>query len=192
MLDILFESPNPLIGLAILLEAVFLILWLCNREKYRSYLLLVGPVLVAAAFALDALVETNRESLTRVTQELIDATAEGSAPHVIARLSDTFRLDNGMDKNQLAAIVTQRLAQPLIENNHINSLTVIQAEKNQGTVEVSVTTLIDPKAPENIAVIRIIKTSWRFEYVRQDNHYRLEKLIMLSINDQEPVDIFRM
>ena len=189
MLESLFESPRPLLAIAIALEAVLMLAWLLTHSKVRPHWLLVGPIVAGAAFLLDGLVETNREQLDRTTRLIVQAAEDENAPLLIAQLSDNLSLENGLGKHGVSTYLNDVLSKPLIATNMINEIQVVEVEDNHGRVEFSVTTNIDHRS--DLALVRLIRTQWQFDYIRDpDGVYRLRNLEMLSYNNSRPFDIF--
>ena len=186
----LFDRPNLGIIIAIILETVILLSLVFAPTRVKKLWLLAGPGLVMLIFALDWLVESNRESLERLTRQVVRAVQDENAGGVIELISDNFLHDSGLQKTEVAVIIEQRLNKPIIEKNKITKLMVIDALPKSGRVEFSVITIIDRKS--SYAIVPLVKSSWRFDFIRDsDDQYRLRNITNLSFNKGPAINIFR-
>jgi hypothetical protein len=185
-----FDNPTGAIALAVILEMILLIGWACQRQKVKTRILLVGPLLIVLSLLLDWSVTTNREKLEKNTIIIVQAAQDEDPQTIINLLSDKFMLSNGLGKIALSGILLEWFSKPLIMSNRINELMVTWAEPTHGTVEFTVTTVIDPESPYGLYG-RFVTTEWRFDYqCDADGEYRLVSFEMLRMDGQEPIDIF--
>lgn len=191
----MFESARIGIAVALALETLLLLGWLLTRWRERRrvspWWLFVGPMVAALAVVLDVAVETNREHVTRVMEELVLAVEQEDAVAVGAAISEDFLLDNGLDKAGALAVMSRQLATPVVESNMINELVVEYVDERGGRVKLKVTTLLDPEGPYGL--YRVLQTTWRMDFLRDaDGHYRLRRMEMLELNGDEPIDVFKL
>ncbi len=142
---------------------------------------------------MDYLVETNREQLERLTRQIVQAAEVENAQEIIDLLSDNLLLNNGLDKNGAARAIERKLDRPLIDANIIRKLLVTSSEDTTGQVEFTVFTTIDRRS--NYAIVPAIKTSWLFEYIRENTkqEYRVSNIVMTALNNDKSqiIDVFR-
>ena len=186
----LFESPRPLLAIALVAGTILLVCWRLKRTRRTALLLMVGPILAALAFLLDAAVETNREQLQRITRLIVQAAEDENTSAIVNLLSDNLLLDNGFDKEAASRELHRKLSKPMITKNKITNLLVESAQPNDGQVKFAVITTLDPKS--SYAVVPLVKTSWLFVYIRENGgQYKLKNLTMIELNNGKPIDIFR-
>lgn len=195
VMEYLFENPRPLIALAMILEAAIFVAWKVRPDKVRPYWLLAGVVIIAMAILADRFVTTDRESLEDITRQVVRAAEDEDAQTIIDQLSGDFRTTGGLDKATTAETIRWHLAKPLISGNYINELIVKDVRKDGGSVELEVTTNIDPKSI--YALWRVVVSRWRFDFVRDgdsdgdgDSRYRISHMVMLRIADRPGIDVF--
>jgi hypothetical protein len=185
----LFDSIRLGIIAAVVAETIILLWWTFSRGRLHKIFFLIGPALAGLFLLLDFAVETNRETLERLTREIVQAVEDENATAMIDMISDNIQLDNGMDKTKVSAIIQRKLAQPIVENNRISKLMVTQALDSDGQVEFTVITHLDAENPA--AIIPLFKSTWRFDYSRQNGQYKLQNITNLKFNNSAPIDIFR-
>lgn len=186
----LFDSCRWGIIIAIVVETVVLLGWAFGRGRVRREILLAGPVIVILFLGLDKLVETDREQLERLSRQIVQAAEDEDAGTIINLLSDNFMYADLYDKESASREIAAKLAKPLISKNRITKLLVTSAGENTGEVELTILTTLDPRS-EYIGV-SLVKTRWRFEYVRDyAKQYQVGNIAMLSLNNGKPVDPFR-
>ena len=192
----LFDNPRLGLLIALLVGVVLFLAWSFTNGRVKKPYLLVGPILAGLFVLLDVVVETNREQLEDITCRIVQAVEDENAPDVISHISDNFLLDNGFDKMMAARVIETKLAKPLIANNNISNLHVTNAEDTTGQVEFKLTTTLDPKS--RYAIIPIITTFWRFDYVRLDNQqFKVRNMTMLWLvpgfagQKKKPIDVFK-
>lgn len=176
---------------AVIAETLILLGWVFMRHRLRWFHWLIGPALLALAWGLDFAIETDPEQLRRITKEVVKAAQDEDAETIIARLHKDLRLDNGMNKSSVTRVIQQYCSQPQISKNILTVLEVARAEPTAGTVNFTAVTTMDPKSP--YAVVSVIKSRWRFEYVREpDRPYEITNMIIIDFGDEGPFDIFQM
>ena len=186
----LFDSPRLALFIAVLAEIILYAAWMFTHGRLKKRYLLIGPLLAGMSLLLDLTVETNREALERLTRTIVQAAEEENAPAIIDHLSDNFFDFNGLDKDRTSGRIETWLARPLISTNRINQLQVLTAQDDTGTVEFHVTTVLDPKNPY-AAYPPIVKTVWRFEFIRDpDGAYAVARIAPIG-GDMDPSQLLR-
>ena len=186
----LFDNPTVGLILGGVAEVILLVGWVFTRSRRSLLSLFVGPAVVGLFLLADAAVQTNREELESATRLLVQAAADEDAELIISQLSEEFCLGHRMGKQEFSKELRQRLGKPVILSNRIRRLDVKRAEDGGGEVEFAALTRTDPKHA-HAAALPIILSSWRFEFVREDDgEYRVSGLEMLSLNNQRGIDIF--
>jgi hypothetical protein len=186
----LFEDPTMGIVLGVAVEIFLLISWMFMRERFNRLVLLAGPAVMGLFILLDVLVDTNREQLTKTTRQIINAAEEENAEVIIGLLSDNLLINNSLDKDMVGGIIKWHLSKPLIAANYTKEILVKSHSDQAGQVEFEVTTNLDPKS--SYGVIPLVKSQWRFEYVRDpDGKYRVKDMVMLKLGEDRGIDVFR-
>lgn len=192
----LFDNPRLGLLIALLIGIVLFLAWSFTNGRVKKPYLLVGPILAGLFVLLDVVVETNREQLEDITCQIVQAVEDENASDVISHISDNFLLDNGFDKMRAARVIKNKLAKPLITGNNISNLHVTKAEDTTGEVEFKLTTTLDPKS--RYAIIPVITTFWRFDYIRpNDRPFKVKNMTMLWFvpgfagQKKKPIDVFK-
>ncbi|MBN2210625.1 MAG: hypothetical protein JW709_04440 [Sedimentisphaerales bacterium] len=184
----IWESSRGIILIAAAVEAVVFIAHLVRPDKVRWYAFLVGPVLAALGILADMAKETYRETVERVTREVVLAAEEEDAQAIIDRISVQFTHKNTLIKIAAEAIIRRRLKGPLIDYNKITRYDLTQDDPDHPVVEFTVFTQFDKNSPYG-AIIE--KTRWRFDFVRdEDGQYRIADIQLLKVGEQAGFDPF--
>jgi len=187
----LFETVRLGIIIGFIAETLLFLAWTFARGRLPCHLLLTGPAIVALFILLDCAVQTDREQIQTITRQIIEAAEDENPGAIVAHLSDNLLINNTLTKDDVAGIIEYHLARPVISNNTVNQLLVTNVQDRLGQVEFKVTTNIDQRSP--YAIWRIVQSRWRFDFVRDepDAPYRVANMVMLSLQGQAPIDVFR-
>jgi len=191
-----FDSPRWGLLIALVLEVLLVVGYAFSEgRRVKRWWLLFGPALVVVVLVMDRLVETNREQLAHITEEIVRAAEQEDAAGIIRHIHNEIQLPNGVDKAQAAAVIEEKLAEPLIAENNLERLSVIRVTERLGAVEFKVTTRMEVKS--RYAVVPIVTTGWRFDYTRAaGGEYQVTNITMLWLTPglggqrQKPIDVF--
>lgn len=187
----LFDNPKMAILIALILEFLLIMAWLIFRERLKKPLLLIGPGLVGLFVLLDVLVQTDREALEEATRQIVRAAQEEDAEGIIEFISEEFS-HGSVNREREVALIRYHFdpAKPLIETNRITRLEVTKVADRSGTVEFTVVTNTDQNSV--YGYYPLIKTKWRFEFVKDpDGRYRVKDMVMTHLGDSPGFNVYR-
>ncbi len=183
----LFDKPNYGIMAGVIIETIVFVIWVMSQRQYRHLYLLAGPVIIGLAFLMDSLVETKREQLENTTRAIVQFAQDENAQGIIDLLSDQFIFYLIYDKQKFSAELNARMDKPLVDSNIVTGLVVKEAAEKSGRVECAILTTFP--AGSKYSMYGAGKTKWQFDYIRNENgRYQLSGLIMLSLNNGDPVN----
>ena len=126
----IFENPW---GLLIAAFAALLALWVLRSvspEKMRWWFWLAPALIAGAAFAVDFLIETDREKIENVIYTLAKAVEEEKCDVITSLISDNYSDSFHKTKKQLVTRCKGRLAEPLVERAIPRIVSVEQSSPN--------------------------------------------------------------
>ncbi|MBN1436431.1 MAG: hypothetical protein JW936_05100 [Sedimentisphaerales bacterium] len=189
MKEFLFDSGWLGLALGLVLLGAALIGWSIKRYEFNKLWFLPGLAVIVLLVGLDWLVETDREQLRHATERVVDAAEEEDAEGVLRELSDKLLLDNGLGYAEAAEVIRRYLSKPLIANNVINGLEIVEVTETSGVVELTISTVIDPES--EYGLVRLLRTQWRFTFgMEVDGRFRILNMAMMNLNGEEPIDVF--
>jgi len=159
-MSVIFEQPWPLLITAATVLLLVLILRSILPEKRHTWQWLLPALLVAAAFGLDFLVETDLEKINAVIDIAVMAVEEENSDAIEAIIADNYRDSFHKSKNALMHHCRTRLAEPLIEKN-IKRIQAIELSSQNATAVFTVRMLFD-------------KSSYVYRSFKQQMHVKAE------------------
>jgi hypothetical protein len=105
--DNLFDDPTWVIGFLIV-AAVILGASVYFRGRPKPVFLIIPVALAGAAFALDLLVETDRELIERVVYEMAEDFEAGRVDNIERRISDNYSGFNNTKEGLVGAMRSRR------------------------------------------------------------------------------------
>ena len=185
MLNI-FEKPWLLAAIGFWLTVAVFILARFWPLKFTRKHLLIGPALIALAFALDYLIVTDKEKIENIIATVVQATQEEQALDFIRFISPDYADSFHHSRESFAAFCRQIFSQPQIEKNWITDQR-LELVKTQATVYITAITQLDQRNQWN-AGLNFIKTAWQLQFSRQpDKTWLIRNIELIELNDQ-PVD----
>ena len=159
-MSVIFEQPWPLLITAATAFLLVLILRSILPEKRHWWQWLVPALLVAAAFGLDYLIETDLEKINAVIDIAVMAVEEENPDVIEAIIADNYRDSFHKSKNELMHHCRVKLAEPLIEKN-IKRIQAIELSLPEATAVFTVRMLFD-------------KSSYVYRSFKQQLHVKAE------------------
>jgi len=144
-MSVIFEQPWPLLITAATVLLLVLILRSILPEKRHAWQWLLPALLVAAAFGLDYLVETDLEKINAVIDIAVMAVEEENPDVIEAIIADNYRDSFHKSKNELMHHCRVKLAEPLIEKN-IKRIQAIELSSQNATAVFTVRMLFDKRS----------------------------------------------
>jgi hypothetical protein len=144
-MSVIFEQPWPLLITAGFVLLLVLILRSILPEKRHWWQWLVPALLVAAAFGLDLLVETDLEKINAVIDIAVMAVEEENPDVIEAIIADNYRDSFHKSKNELMYHCRVKLAGPLIEKN-IKRIQAVEVSSQNATAVFTVRMLFDERS----------------------------------------------
>ena len=159
-MSVIFEQPWPLLITAATVSLLVLILRSILPEKRHAWQWLLPLLLVAAAFGLDFLVETDLEKINAVIDIAVMAVEEENPDVIEAIIADNYRDSFHKSKNELMHHCRVKLAEPLIEKN-IKRIQAVELSSQNATAAFTVRMLFD-------------KSSYVYRSFKQQLHVKAE------------------
>ena len=144
-MSVIFEQPWPLLITAATVLLLVLILRSILPEKRHAWQWLLPALLVAAAFGLDFLVETDLEKINAVIDIAVMAVEEENPDVIEAIIADNYRDSFHKSKNELMYHCRVKLAEPLIEKN-IKRIQAVEISLPTATAVFTVRMLFDKRS----------------------------------------------
>ncbi len=143
----IFEQPWTLLIVAILVLFVILILRRIFPEKRHWWQLALPTFLIAAAFGLDFLVQTDSEKINTVINTMVEAIEEEDPDAIEQIISDNYRDSYHSTKEILIYYCRMKLSEPLVEKNIKRVLSIeISPPKTTATAIFTVRTVFDKQS----------------------------------------------
>lgn len=181
----LFDDATLLIVVAVILEMLLLVASVFVPQRRKKLILLIGPALVGLALALDYLVETNREELVAVTDEILQDVEDEDAAGVMDHISPAARFRGRLDKAAVAGVVSVVMQRPFVKALNVTRLNVEDAQDQTGTVRLRVMAILDSQSVYGEEYP--VPTEWLLDYVRDsDGQYRLGDAQLLTPSNIDP------
>lgn len=163
----IFEQPWPLLITATTVLFIVLILRNILPEKRHWWQWLVPALLVAAAFGLDFLVETDLEKINAVISIGVKAVEEENPDVIEAIIADNYRDSFHKSKNALMHHYRVKLAEPLIEKN------IKRIQSIEISLPPSVVSVVEPSATAVFTVRMLFdKRSYVYQSFKQQLHVK--------------------
>jgi len=180
----ILEQPWTLLAVGILAELFVLIAARFYPLKFTRKHLLVGPAVIALAFAVDYLVVTDREKIETIMDTLVKATEEEHAEDVIRFISPDYSDSYHRSPEHFNAFCRQLLSEPQIEKNYVTNQKLDLAGV-KATVLIAAISRLDPGNKWS-AGIGAVKTAWRLEFSRQpDKSWLIHNIEFIELDDQQ-------
>jgi hypothetical protein len=141
----IFEQPWPLLITAGFVFLLIVIVRSILPEKRHAWQWLLPLLLVAAAFGLDFLVETNREKINAVISTGVKAVEEENPDVIEAIIADNYSDSYHKTKDDLMRHCRVKLAEPLVERN-IKRMQAVELSLPEATAVFTVRMLFDKRS----------------------------------------------
>ena len=180
----IFDQPWTLLVIGVWLIIAVLIAARFWPLKFTRKHLLIGPAVIALAFALDYFVVTDREKIETIMDTLVWATQEEQAEDIVKFISPDYTDKNHRSREVFNQVCRKILSQPQIEKNWVTDQQ-LEFNKPRATVMITVLTQLDPRN-RWIAGVSVIKTSWILDFSKQpDKSWLIDKVVLDKFNDEE-------
>jgi len=180
----IFEQPWTLVVIGAWL---ILAVWIASRYwplKFTRKHLLIGPIVIALAFAVDYLVVTDREKIETIMDTVVKAAEEEQAEDIIQFISADYRDSFHDSRESFTSLCRQIFSKPQIEKNWITDQQLDLAE-TQANVWITAVSRLDERN-QWAAGISVIKTAWRLEFSKQpDKSWLIDTIEFIELGDQE-------
>lgn len=179
-----FEQPWTLIGGAVLVLFGMLTFRSVFPEKRRWWQMLVPALIVAVAFGLDAIVQTDLEKINAVIDTGIKAVKEEDFRAIESILSDRYRDSYHRSKQHLLDHFKRVLSEPLIAN-HKQTGRLIDVKQQQATVVLFTTVTFEKNSriAQNFTSFLMTKTKLALRK-QPDENWLLTRIEVLELNRQ--------
>jgi hypothetical protein len=141
----IFEQPWPLLITAGFVFLLIVIVRSILPEKRHAWQWLLPLLLVAAAFGLDFLVETDREKINAVISTGVKAVEEENPDVIEAIIADNYSDSYHKTKDDLMRHCRVKLAEPLVERN-IKRMQAVELSLPEATAVFTVRMLFDKRS----------------------------------------------
>ena len=179
-----FEQPYTLIGAAVLVLFGMLTFRSVFPEKRRGWQLLAPLLLVAVAFGLDAIVQTDLEKINAVIDKGIKAVKEEDFRAVESILSDRYSDSYHRSKQQLLDHFKRVLSEPLIAN-HKQTGRLVDIKGSQASVVLFTTVVFEKNSriAQNYTSFLMTKTKLTLQK-QPDGKWLISRIEVLELNRQ--------
>jgi hypothetical protein len=140
-----YENPWGLTGIAVVILFTILVLRTIFPEKRLRWLMVIPALIVVVAFALDYLVETDREKIDAVISTAVKAVQNEDPDAVSTVIANNYRDSYHSSKSALMSHCRTVLSEPIIEKN-IKRIVSINIQPPNATVIFTVRTLFDKQS----------------------------------------------
>ena len=179
-----FEQPWTLIGAAVLVMFGIFTFRSVFPERRRWWQLLVPAIIVASAFGLDGIVQTDLEKINAVIDTGIKAVKEEDFSTVESILSDRYSDSYHRTKQHLLDHFKRVLSEPLIAN-HKPTGRLVDIKGSQATVVLFTTVTFEKNSriAQNFTSFLMTKTKLALEK-QPDDQWLLQRIEVLELNRQ--------
>ena len=179
-----FEQPWTLIGAAVLVMFGIFTFRSVFPEKRRWWQMLVPAIIVAIAFGLDGIVQTDLEKINTVIDTGIKAVKEEDFSTVESILSDRYSDSYHRTKQHLLDHFKRVLSEPLIAN-HKQTGRLVDIKGSQATVVLFTTVTFEKNSriAQNFTSFLMTKTKLALEK-QPDDQWLLQRIEVLELNRQ--------
>lgn len=180
----MFESPLILIIAAVILFIVMSIFRSIKPDLKRWWQLILPLLVLAAAFSVDYLVETDKENITSQIVKAKDA-ALARQPQTIINMIDTdYEGQYRYDKRIIVNKCQEYFGRPFAEKIRINSNETI-VTGNNATSKLSVTIHFDDASDfASFAPLAVVEVE--LEFVRRGEDWKIKSVLIKKVNSKEP------
>jgi hypothetical protein len=178
----IFEHPWGLITTAIIASLILLVLRWLSPEKQKLHQWLLPLLLVLAAFAADALVQTDKEKITAVIKTAVEA-VEQEKPDIIDTIISTNYSDSyHRTKSRLMGQCKAWLSEPLVEKN-VKRILNMQITPPTATVTFTIRVIFEKQSVIYEAYKREIYTKLKVNLQKQpDQSWLINRTEILEID----------
>jgi len=187
MFDV-FERPWGLLIVAIVALPVLLMFRGIFPEKRHWWQLALPAFLAAAAFGLDALVETDLEKINAVIATGVKAVEEENPDAIEPIISENYSDSSHRTKTALMRHCRRTLSEPLIEKN-IKRIVEIVVSPSRTTAEATFTVRIvfDKRSYVYQSYKRIMLAKVKVSLQKEQDKWLINQAELLEL-DRQPVD----
>ncbi len=190
--SILFESPLKLILVLLVVEFVFLQVWSRRRTRRTGWLAVGGLIAIPLLLAVQYLVVTEHERITRVCETLADAVGDGDALAFARHIAVDFSVERGerhWDKAELMEDFQRVLTRWDVQEERLSGFEIEVRDHSAVASFRASCRLIstDLMVPYHVSY-------WRLAFAKRDGAWRVTHVQRVS-SDREPrglaPDLFR-
>jgi hypothetical protein len=173
--NLLFESPLNWSIVAIPVLLVLLVIWRRTGTDLRRNILLLGMAIYVFVLVLQTVIETDREAITRLIQQLAEAVQAPDFDRIEAALDPSY--DDG-HRTRKTFIPTLRQELSVIRVDHAKvSLPRIQITGDRAVADVSATCDVDV----GDQMPRSAMSQWKIKLVKHDGQWFVTSIDCLKI-----------
>ncbi len=182
----IFEQPWTLLIAAIAVLLAALIFRSILPEKRHWWQLALPAFLIAAAFGLDFLVQTDLEKINTVINTMVEAVEEEDPDAIETIISDNYRDSYHNSKEILMYYCRVKLSEPLVEKNIKRVLAIeISPPKTAATAIFTVRTVFDKQSYVYQNFKRIMLTKIKLDLRKgPGNNWLVSRAEILEIGGQ--------
>jgi hypothetical protein len=180
----IYQSPWTLIITAVALFCIITIFRNVKPEMRRWWQLLIPFVVLAAAFGIDYLVETDKEKITARIHEARAAVLNRKPKVIIEMIDEDYQGQHRYDRNIIMRKAQQYFSRPFAEKIRIN-YNEITITGDEATSQLSVTVHFDESADAaQFVTLAIIQANIGF--VRRGDDWMVKSVEIEKVNNKEP------
>lgn len=180
----IFEQPWGLLTVAAIVLIVTLILRTFLPDKKHWWQLLLPALIVAAAFGLDFLVETDLEKIKGVITTVVKAVKQEDPDAIGPLIADDYRDPRHRTKARLMNHCRRRLSQPLVDKI-IKSILAVEISSPRATTIFTVRIVFDERSNVYQNFMRIMLVKVKLDLEKQsDDRWLINRTEILEINRQ--------
>ncbi len=185
MFDI-FEHPWGLLTLAVVTLLILLMFRRIFPEKRHWWQWLLPAFLIAAAFWLDALVQTDLEKINTLINTVVKAVEEENPDAIETIISNNYRDSFHPTKEAFISHCSARLSEPLVEKN-IKRIVSIDISPPEATAVFTVRIVFDKRSYAYQDFKRLMLTKIELDLQKElDKSWLINRAEILEI-DRQPV-----
>jgi hypothetical protein len=180
----IFQQPWTLLVAAVLVWFIIVLIRSGNPDKKRWWHFLIPVAVIAAGFALDYFVQTDRERITAVVKNVSEAVENEDCSGVEPYISQDYRDSIHYTKADLMAHCANRLSEPLIKEN-IARTGKIEIKDNQATCRFSVRIVFEKQS--SVArnfFVEFLLLQFKAEMEKKNNRWQITSGEVLRINNR--------
>ena len=178
-----YEQPWTLVGIAIIVLFVIFTYRSVVPEKKRWWQLLIPLLIVAAAFGIDSLVQTDKERIDAVIDAGIKAVRDENFNAIESHISDDYRDSFHRSKRQLIEHVQRELPRNVVERSKKTD-SIIKVSDNRAKVNLFMQIVLNQNSDYSQIYNGPLNLKIDIDFIKQNNDWLINSIELRSVNMQ--------